>query len=168
MPALSSLDWMLSYVVQVVVPYYLNISTRIAEIHPLLRQDVLQVTAKAFDSKSAELDELTWLDIRKIYTEHLIDISRLGIALPVLEVVSNWASEDISLLRNFVKLMLGLAGPPHSRDFASAFLALISKEEVRSSFRHDAEGLELLRRFIGECQDHETEVPPPILELLQA
>lgn len=98
---------------QVVVPYYLHLSTKIAEQHPPLREEVLAITSKAFEWKPPELDELITLDIQRIYVEHLIDLSRLGIALPVLNVVSRWQDKaDTSSIRQFVKRMLTLVVSP--------------------------------------------------------
>jgi len=153
---------------KVVVPYYLYLSSKIAELHPALREDALEITGRAFEwNAPADVDELTILDIRKIYVEHLIDLSQKGIAFSVLQVVRRWShSSDASLIRTFVRQMLAVVGPPFSKQFAESFLDFVSTGEICHAFKYDRDGRDLLRRFAGECDDAGILVPDVVQEVI--
>lgn len=125
----------------VTAPTHLAFLEAIAEKHPVLQGEVLEVIREAFMRDYPELDVIEVEKLRDKFTKTITGLVRIQMAPQIVRMFQgSWANNkrvDLAHLRHFINGLLQIISPPFSRTFAASVMELLNNERVASAIQRD-------------------------------
>ncbi|XP_052861929.1 negative elongation factor D [Anopheles cruzii] len=139
-------------------PLHLALLDEVSCVHPSLRDQILRLLIKLFESKQDELEILVQLEMKKMLLDRMINLLACGCVVPVVKYISQCCirgDTDISLIRYFVTEVLETITHPYSAEFVQLFLPMVENEEITGSMRGEGDN-DPVSEFIVHCKAHYT------------
>lgn len=140
----------------VTAPTHLAFLEAIAEKHPVLQGDVLEVIRSAFMRDYSDLDIVQAEELRDMFTKTITGLVRIQMAPQIVHMFqTSWADNervDLAHLRHFVNGLLEVISPPFSRVFATNVVELLKNARVAAAIDRDAGIRSKVSKFREEVQ----------------
>lgn len=135
-------------------PTHLAFLEAIAQKHPVLQGDVLDVIRAAFMRDYPDLDIVQAEELRDKFTKTITGLVRIQMAPQIVHMFqTSWADNervDLAHLRHFIDGLLQIISPPYSRSFAKSVMALLGNARVASAIERDPRIVSKVLKFRDE------------------
>lgn len=140
----------------VTAPRHLAFLEAIAEKHPVLQGEVLNVLRDAFMRDYPELDAIEVEKLRDLFTKTITGLVRIQMAPQIVRMFQeSWADNkrvDLAHLRHFINGLLQIISPPYSQHFAASVMDLLNNERVASAIQRDPDIVRKALMFRKEAE----------------
>lgn len=138
----------------VTAPTHLAFLEAIAQKHPVLQGEVLDVIREAFMRDYPDLDIVQAEELRDKFTKTITGLVRIQMAPQIVHMFqTSWADNervDLAHLRHFIDGLLQIISPPYSRPFAKSVMALLGNSRVASAIERDPRIISKVLKFRDE------------------
>lgn len=132
-------------------PKHLAFLEAIAQNHPVLREDVLNIIREAFLRDYPGLEINFTENLRDMFMKTITGLVHIQMAPQIVQDFrTSWASDekvDHAHLRRFISELLQMISPPYSHAFAASVLELLGNERVAAAVDKDVKTGGLVLNF---------------------